>query len=70
MVNRRINAAVEASGLDKNDIARQIGMSETALNSLLAGDRAVQADEFYGLCKVLDLSPDELYHYDDRSSAG
>lgn len=67
MVNERINAAVEDSGLKQKYIAEQIGMSEPTLSAMLSGKRGVDVDEFFAICQVLQKTPDELYHYERKA---
>ena len=69
MVNERINAAVQDSGLKQKFIAEQIGISEPSFSALLAGKRKVDVDEFFGLCQVLKKNPDELYNYGRQREA-
>lgn len=64
MVNDRISAAVEDSGLKQKFIADKIGISEPSFSAMLSGKRKVDVDEFFGLCMVLNMNPDKLYHYE------
>ena len=63
MVNERISAAVEDSGLKQKYIADRIGVSEPTFSAILAGKRKVDVEEFFRLCRVLKKTPEELYHY-------
>lgn len=63
MVNERINAAVEDSGLKQKYIADRIGVSEPTFSAILSGKRKVDVDEFFSLCQVLQKTPEQLYHY-------
>lgn len=69
MVNDRISAAVADSGMKQKFIADKIGISEPSLSALLSGKRKVDVDEFFGLCQILKMKPDELYHYGQRQEA-
>ncbi len=64
MVNERINAAVEDSGLKQKFIADKIGISEPSFSAMLSGKRKIDVDEFFGLCMVLNMKPDQLYYYE------
>lgn len=69
MVNERICQAVTDSGLKQKFIADRIGVSEPTFSAMLAGKRKVNVDEFFGLCQVLNKTPDELYHYPCQQEA-
>lgn len=64
MVYERINAAVAKSGIKQKVIAERIGVSEQALSAMLSGRRKISVDEFFGLCLVLNETPDNLYGFD------
>jgi transcriptional regulator with XRE-family HTH domain len=64
MVYERINAAVSKSGIKQKVIAERIGVSEQALSAMLSGRRKISVDEFFGLCIVLNVTPDDLYGFD------
>lgn len=63
MVHERVRAAVEKSGLKQKAIAERIGVSEQTLSAMLSGRRKIDVDEFFKLCLVLGLAPNELYGY-------
>ena len=63
MVYERINAAIEKSGIKQKIIAERIGISEQALSAMLAGRRKISVDEFFGLCVVLNETPNNLYGF-------
>ena len=63
MVNENVRHAIEDSGLKQRFIAEKIGISEQALSAMMKGRQKIGAEEFFALSKVLDKSPEELYHY-------
>lgn len=65
MVNKRVEAAIEKSGMKQKAIAEKIGVSEQALCAMLAGRRKISADEFYGICVVLNIEPNKMYGFGD-----
>ncbi len=67
MVNERINAAVEDSGLKQKYIADRIGVSEPTFSAILSGKRKVDVDEFFSICQVLQKTPEQLYYYQKQS---
>ncbi len=68
MVNERVRAAVTDSGLKQKFIAERIGVTEPTFSAMLSGGRKIDVDEFFGLCRVLKKSPDELYNYKQRET--
>lgn len=69
MLNERISAAIADSGLKQRFIAERIGMSEQIFSALLAGKRKVTVEEFFGICQVLNMTPEQLYNYKGRREA-
>lgn len=63
MVNHSIRDAIEDSGLKQRFIAEKTGISEQALSAMINGRQKIGAEEFFAICKVLNKSPEELYHY-------
>lgn len=69
MVNDKVCMAVADSGMKQKYIAERIGVSEPTFSAILAGKRKIDVDEFFGICKVLKMEPDDLYHYERRQGA-
>ncbi len=63
MVHERICAAVDKSGLKQKFIAEKIGVSEQTFCAMLAGRRKIYVDEFFSLCLVLGVTPNDLYGF-------
>ena len=63
MVHDRVCAAVERSGMKQKAIAERIGVSEQTFSAMLAGRRKINVDEFFGICLVLGVAPDDLYGF-------
>ena len=68
MVNDRIRAAIRDSGLKQRYIADRTGLKEQFLSAILNGSRRVTADEFFSLCQVLNMTPEELYNYQSNEA--
>lgn len=66
MVNERVCKAVADSGMKQKYIAERIGVSEPVFSAILAGKRKIDVDEFFGICKALRMTPDELYTYPSK----
>ena len=54
---QRVRAAIEASGMTHEAVARAIGIDPSALSKALSGRRNLSSMEFARLCGTLDLSP-------------
>lgn len=63
MVHERICNAVEKSGFKQKVIAERIGVSEQTFCAMLSGKRKIYVDEFFSLCLVLGVAPNELYGF-------
>lgn len=63
MVNENVRDAIEDSGLKQKFVAEKIGISEQALSAMLNGRQKIGAEDFFAFCKVLNKTPEELYHY-------
>lgn len=51
---------IKSLGLKQVYVAEKAGITNDALSRMLNGSRKIQADEFFALCKVLDVSNDEI----------
>lgn len=69
MVHERVSAAVEKSGLKQKVIAERIGVSEQTFSAMLSGRRKIYADEFFNLCIVLGVMPNDLYGFNAAQEA-
>ncbi|WP_032703817.1 helix-turn-helix domain-containing protein [Mycobacteroides abscessus] len=56
----RALSVVDASGVDRRDIASNLGISVTTLNRRLSGESPFNANELVGLANVLGIKPSEL----------
>ena len=70
LVHERVCAAVKKSGFKQKFIAEHIGVSEQTFVAMLNGTRKISVDEFFGLCGILDMSPNELYGFNPVASKG
>lgn len=66
MVNDRVSKAIADSGMKQKYIAERIGVSEPTFSAILAGRRKIDVDEFFGICAILKMKPDDLYHYKEQ----
>lgn len=51
---------IKSLGLKQAYVAEKAGITNDTLSRMLNGSRKIQADEFFTLCKVLDVSNDEI----------
>lgn len=63
-VNERIKAAIEDSGLKQTYIAKNMGVSEPVLSSIINGKRKVSVEDFFALCNVLKMPAEQLWSYE------
>ena len=68
MINDRVCKAVADSGMKQKYIAEKIGVSEPTFSAILSGKRKIDVDEFFGICEVLKMEPDDLYHYKEQGA--
>ncbi|WP_420915252.1 helix-turn-helix domain-containing protein [Mycobacteroides chelonae] len=56
----RAVSVVDASGVDRRDIATQLQISVATLNRRLSGENPFKAIELVGLANILGIKPSEL----------
>ncbi len=52
--------AIENKGVKLSYVAKKIGLSVDLLSKSINGKRRLNADEFLKICKVLDITQDEI----------
>ena len=72
MVNEKIKAAIEASGIKQKFIADKAGITENMLSAIITGRRKISADEFFRISDVLGMEAKDLFNYpihkDDKTA--
>lgn len=61
MIGSKIGNYITKNGHIKADIARKIGMSINAFTSITNEKRKVTAEEYYKICKALELPLDFFF---------
>lgn len=63
MAAEKLTAAIEARGIKQKFIADKLGISESALSAMLKGRQKIDIDTFFGICSLLQMTPDEIYAF-------
>lgn len=58
---RKIDDLCVRRGITHRRLAEEIGVNEVTLSRYLTGERKCQLSPFMGMCKVLNIQPEELY---------
>ena len=59
-IQTKLIESIKQSGLTQTEIARRIGVSQSAVAHYVKGDIIPSLDTFASLCKVLDLDANEV----------
>lgn len=51
---------IKESGLSQSEIARQLNIKQQAISQYITGQTMPSLDTFANLCKVLDVSADDI----------
>lgn len=63
MAADRLREIIDARGLKQKFIAEKVGISETAISSMLNGNQKIDIDTFFAIANVLQMTPDEIYSF-------
>ena len=58
MVQQKIKEYMQAKGIKYNFVASKIGMTPVTFGTIMNGQRNLRADEFFAICKALEVSPE------------
>ena len=64
-IQNKLSEAIEKSGKTQKEIAEQIGISQQTVSHYKNGDITPVLDTFANLCKVLDVSADDILCIND-----
>lgn len=67
MLGKRIKKFIDGRGIKQTFLAAKIGVSDGAMSAICAGDRSIDAVEYYLICKALNV-PLEYFFSDDESN--
>ena len=58
---RKVDKLCVKKGITHRELAEQIGVTEVTLSRYLTGQRNTQLSPFMSMCRVLDISAEELF---------
>ncbi len=59
-IHKRLCEAIETSTIKKSEIARRLEISPSTISKYLHAKKFPDIDTFANLCKILDVSSDEI----------
>ena len=60
MVAKKLNEAINASGMKQKFIAEKVGISEQALSAMLNGRQKIDVITFFGIAETIHMTPDQI----------
>ena len=67
MTGIKIKEYLNSKGISQTFVANQTGISVSTLNSALNGNRKLLAEEYFLICKVLDVPLDHFIDEDQTA---
>lgn len=61
MIGQAILKYLKEKGITQTSIAERTGMGISTLNAILHGNRRIEVEEYFKICKVLEVSFDTFY---------
>jgi DNA-binding Xre family transcriptional regulator len=58
MVQQKIKEYMAAKGIKHKKVIEDTGISPSTFSAIMAGTRKLRADEFFAICKSLEVSPE------------
>lgn len=68
MINKKICELIKKEGISQRELAKQIGINESALSRYLNGSRTPRIDIISKLAKHFNISVEELLDEDQKNS--
>ena len=59
-IRQRLSEAIRQSGMTQAEIANRVGIKHQQISCYLKGQKMPALDTFANLCKVLDVSADDI----------
>ncbi len=59
-IQARLREAIETSHLTQTEIAKQLGISQSTVSKYMRLNKYPSLDTFANLCRILDVSADEI----------
>jgi transcriptional regulator with XRE-family HTH domain len=63
---KRVQAARIANGLSQVELAEKLGVTKQTISNIETGYRATSIEMLYDICKLLNVSADELLGLNDK----
>lgn len=64
MVGKKIKEYLAEKGIKQTFLAKETGLSDSAISDICNNDRRIECTEYYKICKALNVSMD--YFMEDR----
>lgn len=58
MVQKKIKDYIDSHGIKMSKIIRDTGIPQSTFSAIINGQRHLRADEFFAICKSLDVPPE------------
>lgn len=59
-IQQRLREAIQFSGLTQKEIAEKLGINASTVSKYMKQNKYPSLDTFANLCKILDVSSDEI----------
>ena len=59
-IQKRLREAIKFSSISQKDIAAKLGINPSTVSKYMKQDKYPALDTFANLCKILDVSADEI----------
>jgi len=67
-ISDRIYQIIEKKNLKQSSIAEAAGYTSRQFNDMLKGRKQITAKDISPLCRVLGITPNELFGYEQKAS--
>lgn len=64
---KRIYQIMEEGHMNQAAVARAAGIPPTLFNSMLRGRKIIRAEYVTDICEALNVSPNQLFEYDENT---
>ena len=64
-IQKRLREAIQQGIISQSELARQLGINQSTINKYLHKDKFPSLETFANLCKILDVSADDILGLND-----
>lgn len=64
-IQTRLRDAIETSHMSQTEIAKKLGINQSTVSKYMRLDKFPSIDTFANLCKILDVSADDILGLND-----